>query len=440
MLTILFVSSIYGYCQKVDTLYYDENWKGVQNVEFAAYRRVLSYSQDANYANKYKDYYISGELQGEGDFYSIDKYDDKNSVFGKSKTYYKNGKLSGETTVVNGSGDQTSYYENGLIHIKRSLKNNKLDGIYYEFGEDGSYCMQLAYANGEPITEYITISNNNGQVSRYWLKDQTPYLEQPTESERKTYPINGTIWDYYEKNGITLYATAVLQKNYGKYYTIHIRLANNSAQPIVIDPSQIEAICTYKKKEIPMDVLLAEEFDKRVKRSQSVGMFFNALGEGLAAAGAGYSSSTTRTNSHYSGGSNTKTSYSGGSAYGRAAGVVGTNGAAVGVGVGASTYAGNVNSSTHYSGSSSTTSTTTNYDGAAAYQAHLIASDRIASYNEQMAQTREVLNKGYLKITTIKPGEYISGEVRVKFKKADNLHVKIPILGINYPFVWNVGK
>ena len=91
---------------------------------------------------------------------------------------------------------------------------------------------------------------------------------------------------------------------------------------------------------------------------------------------AGYSASSTQTNS----------SYAGGSVSGAVGAAVGTNGAAVGAAVGATAYAGSVN----------TSSTTVSYNGAAAYQAQLIASDRIANYNEQLLNERQMKDEGYL--------------------------------------------
>ena len=75
------------------TYYYDKNWKGVEREEFAEYKRVLSPSSDkSHFANKYRDYYITGEKQGEGEYISIDRYDDAKSVFdGEQTAFFKNG-------------------------------------------------------------------------------------------------------------------------------------------------------------------------------------------------------------------------------------------------------------------------------------------------------------------------------------------------------------
>lgn len=46
----------------------------------------------------------------------------------------------------------------------------------------------------------------------------------------------------------------------------------------------------------PLEILSQEDYDKKVSRKQSWSNFWVALGEGMAAANAGYSSSTTTYN------------------------------------------------------------------------------------------------------------------------------------------------
>ena len=143
-------------------------------------------------------------------------------------------------------------------------------------------------------------------------------------------------------------------------------------------------------------------------------MALNGLAEGLAAANAGYSTSTT--NSSYNGYSS---SY--GSAY-----AYGTGGYAYGNYSGNSTYRG-------YS-----TSTTTSYNGAAAYQAQVIANNRIAAYDNALLSERAAKDEGYLKRTTIYPGETISGYIHIERKKGISMNIDININGAIYSFPWNI--
>ena len=87
--------AISSYAQNdTDTLYYDKEWKGVESKAFASFFRVIPKSGNPNFRKPMRDYYITGELQSEGYYLSVDKYDDRNSVFdGAFTNYYKSGKV-----------------------------------------------------------------------------------------------------------------------------------------------------------------------------------------------------------------------------------------------------------------------------------------------------------------------------------------------------------
>lgn len=448
IILMLFIFNISSFSQRIDTLYYDSTGKGVETREFATYVMYASYAKDSNYSNKFRIYYAdSNSLSGEGDFISVDKYDMEKNVYnnkvtfyykngntlqiahyqnGKfhenAVTFYENGQIKSNWNYQNGTpnGACINYHPNGLIANKANLVNGKFDGIYYEFPEDGKSCNQVEYKNGEPVTPYFTQSTSEGYVTKYKLQDGSLYLEMPTINEKQTFHDKGTTWDYYTKNGLTLLVSASANRDYGKYYTLSIVLTNNSNQPIDFNPSLITAYNNKKNKMETLKVLEANEYIERVSRRQNWGAFFNAFNENMAAAKAGYSASSTQTNS----------SYAGGSVSGAVGAAVGTNGAAVGAAVGATAYAGSVN----------TSSTTVSYNGAAAYQAQLIASDRIANYNEQLLNERQMKDEGYLKRTTVGAGESISGYVNIKFEKGDELTVNIPINSIVYPFIWTTNN
>ena len=448
IILMLFIFNISSFSQRIDTLYYDNAGKGVETKEFASYIGYASYAKDANFGNRIRVYYAdSNTLYMEVSFLSIDIYDMTKGAYdgerrayykngnmmqisnfkngvqnGETKEYYENGQLQGEFNYKDGIFDNVniSYYQNGLIHKKSTFANGKLNGILYEFPEDGKSCNQLEYKDGEPVTPYFTQSTSEGYVTKYKFQDGSLYLEMPTINEKQTFHDKGTTWDYYIKNGLTLLVSASANRDYGKYYTLSIVLTNNSNQPIDFNPSLITAYNNKKNKMETLKVLEANEYIERVSRRQNWGAFFNAFNENMAAAKAGYSASSTQTNS----------SYAGGSVSGAVGAAVGTNGAAVGAAVGATAYAGSVN----------TSSTTVSYNGAAAYQAQLIASDRIANYNEQLLNERQMKDEGYLKRTTVGAGESISGYINIKFEKGDELTVNIPINSIVYPFIWTTNN
>lgn len=413
-LLLLLVCSL-SYSQDMDTIYYDADFKGVQQKAFAKYVRYISYSNDTTiYSNKFITYYITGELKSEGDFTTIDYLDDNKSVFNSYKSYYKNGNIELDHNVVNGKGSITSYFENGLIHQKCSYVDGMMNGIYYEFSEDGNSCIQVEMENDKPKKHYYTYSTKDGFVTKYKIKDNTVYREIPRANELKQY-VHNNVWHYYIKNGISLMVNGSIKRDYGKYFTIYVIITNNSATPIEFNPNVATAKRLRKGETSPLKVLTSDEYMSKVAYKQNWSMFFNALGEGLAAQNAGYSVSNTNINA------NSSTSYVGGSAYANSRGNVGV-----------STYGGNVKSNTNV------TSTTVSYNGAAAYQAQLIASERCAEYNNAMYNERQIREEGYLKRTTINPGETVSGYLNIEYKKADEVSINLNIDTIIYPFIWSV--
>ena len=126
---------------KTDTLYYDKNWKGVESKTFATYFRVIMNSENSTFQKQFRDFYITGELQSEGGYISIDKYDDSQSVFdGEWINYYMSGKIEQKGYKIKGKqeGEYTRYNEDGLVQLHAYFKDDELHGIYTEFSEDGN--------------------------------------------------------------------------------------------------------------------------------------------------------------------------------------------------------------------------------------------------------------------------------------------------------------
>lgn len=405
-----------------DTLYYDKYWKGVESKTFASYYRILSGNTDSNFSKRFRDYYITGELQSEGGYISIDKYDDSQSVFdGEYTNYYKSGKIEQKGCRCKGTwdGEYTSYYENGLVKVHCTFRNAKIEGILTQFDEKGELCSQTEMLNGNPRYDFYVLSDKNGFGGKFRISDNTPIWESPSLYEEKTEYKNGAAWPYYVKNGLLVAMNNTQVKDYGKWYQISIVISNNSIVPIDFDPARITSTLTKSNgQETALEVYSADEYMRKVRRTQNWNMALVGISEGLAAAGAGYSSSTTQTNSSYNGYSN---SYGNAYAYGS----------------GGYAY-GNYSGSSYYQGNSSTTSHTVTYNAAAAYQAQVIASDRIANYENALLQERDIKQEGYLKRTTIYPGQAISGYINIKRIKGKNMCVTVDINGAKYVFPWNI--
>ena len=426
LLTLLFLPLCQICAQKnsLDTLYYDKDWKIVSNKAFATFYRVLDLSDKSSSRKPFRDYYITGELQSEGGYISLDQTNDKNSIFdGEWVNYYKSGKIEEKGFRSNNidQGEHTQYYENGLVKMHVTMVNGKENGILSLFNESGNICTKIEMYEWKPKYDYCIISNKDGYSSKISLKDKTPIWESPDLDEIKTEYRDGTPWPYYIKNGIMVAMTNSQVKDYGKWYQISLIIANHSISPIDFNPDEITSTLTDKTgKEIALEVYSSDRYMRKVRRRQNLDMILNGIGEGLATSGAGYSTSTTHTNSSYNGHLN---SYGNASAYS-------PGGYAYGEYYGTGNYYGNA----------STTSTTVTYDATAAYQAQVIASNRMANYENALLQDRAIKQEGYLRRSTIYPGNVIQGYINIKRAKGKSMNVVVNINGAKYVFPWNVSN
>jgi len=179
VISILIVSMQVAVAQKIDTIYYDANWKGVPVKTLASFMRIAYLPGDAQLGTA-KDFYITGELQSEGLIpVYIDKNDDKKSKFkGHVVSYYKSGKKQSEgfrNDSCQIEGAATFYYENGntkevdvyqkgecqeatcynengvkLSMNKGIFKNGKIDdGVQTEYYENGIKKSETTVMNGQ---------------------------------------------------------------------------------------------------------------------------------------------------------------------------------------------------------------------------------------------------------------------------------------------------
>lgn len=416
--------------QNTTTVYYDEDWKGVQSKDFAYHELVYSPSTDPNYRSRFVLRFASGEKEGEGEFVSIDKYDFTKSILGSYRFFYKNGNPLVEYKLDGNKMDYTSYYPNGLIENKQSYVDGKLDGISYHFTEDGQGCFQTTYKDGATVGPYYTFSNQSGNITKYKFKDGKIFQQTPSKNEKKSLQNGENIYQYYVKNGITIFARTYVGYDFkfetiggqGKYIMADVIITNNTNTPIEFKANAISASFYKKDKKIAARLINLKEYANTVGAVQTAMLWAKEYAEGKAANEAAYSYSASNTEIYYSGKSTTGTV---GAAVGAA---VGTNGAAIGAAVGASL------SRTAYSGNISSSTGTVAYNGAAAYQAKLIAEARVADYaNELESQGLEAVS-GYLPNKTIMPGESISGKVLFDYEKIDGVELRVPVNGIIYTF------
>lgn len=393
---------------RIDTLYYTKEWKYAPNKAFADFYRVAYYPADSLQTKQFRDYYISGELQSSGNFIKIDSLDDANTIFdGECINYFKNGKPEFARNYQRGilSGDFCVYKEDGLIKQTGKYCNGELSGLHTEFLDNGTY-VQIEYLNGNPIHNYYVVGDSNNNLTKFYIADNTPVWESPFVSERKLDYMDGTPWQFYDKNGVIIALTNTIVKDYGRWHRIDIVITNNTIIPIEFDPViNISASSTDKEGfTTDLQVWSSDEYLKKVNRSQTWAAVLIGVAEGISTANAGYSTSTT--NSYYSG--NTYAYGSGGYGYGG------------------------------YSGTA--TSYTTTYDAGAAYQAQVLSQQRMADFSNAMAEEQQIKKLGYLKRNTIYPGETISGYVHVKRIKGETVQFVIQIEKADYIFDWSFGN
>ena len=447
-----FLFSTLSFAQSIDTVYFDNNWKGVDYNVFASYYRV--YINDASQqVKRYRTFYINGSLQADGFFITMDRADDSKTVLsGENTTYFQNGKIKSVINYASGilEGDYRTYYEDGEPCIIASLKNGKWDGAYtefykngniktncifeqgnitgdlYRFTENGDFEL-IEYVNGNPKNDYYYRGSSSGQTSKYKILDDTIYWEQLSYNDVKTFYEKGVLWHYYLQNGLSIAVTCNPVREYGNFHKVYLTINNDSLEHILFDPSLISA----RSPESDLYVWSYAEYDKRVRKRQNTALALNSALEVLNNLDAGKTVTTSNTSQNYSG---VEVNVGVGASAGAVVGdVVGTHGAAVGGAVGAS-LSGHIGA-TAYAGNVSSSTTTVSYNSLAAAQQMALANERIAQMSNENKNIRLSIKEGYLEKTTIFPGSSVSGFIHVSRTKSDtDLEVVVELCECPYIF------
>ena len=405
LLIISLVTSVNLMAQgRMDTIYYDKDWVVVPHKAFAEYYRIAYYPPEPSQKKLLRDYYITGELRAEGGFVRLGETEDSTTIFdGQLIIYYKNGHKESERTFSNGKldGKWIEYYDDGLISFTANWKNNLLDGLYTKFFENGHF-VQYEFVDGSPKTPYYYYGNAKGQMMKINFEDNSPYWESPSRKDRKTIYRQGTPWQYYVANGLTIAMTVSETKDYGKWFQVDLIITNNSLFPITFDAENVNGYILTKDDVIKyLETWTCEEYMKRVSNRQAWEAAAVSFAEGMATADAGYSTTYSSSSNYYNGSSSR---YGNASAYGSD-------------GYGFGSYSGH----STYSGSSSTFSSQTTYDAAAAYQAKILSAQRVAEFSNAQWQEKQAKNAGYIKKNTINPGETVTGYVLIGRKRSKEL-------------------
>lgn len=139
--------------QKQSKEFFNADWKQCDSA-VASYYRLVTYDDKGSPIGLVRDYFISGELQWEGKFSFLDKYDSYNSKHeGECIWFYKNGKKQTASYYNNGilSGPTVGWYENGSHAYTSTYKDGKLNGLYVSWFESGLLQAYAYYNNGEVV-------------------------------------------------------------------------------------------------------------------------------------------------------------------------------------------------------------------------------------------------------------------------------------------------
>lgn len=201
---------------------------------------------------------------------------------------------------------------------------------------------------------------------------------------------DGKFWVYRSFNNFIVGLTCYEEKDdYGKYYQVHIFIRNLSDKAIVFCPEEISAYLQRKRDTLELEVYTNEEFQEKIKRSQTWAMVLYGISAGINAGTAGYTTSYG-------------TTYS-------------SNGYVYPI-------------------------VTQCYDANAAHQANMVATNYMITLGQKMANDKTIKEQGYLKKTTIYPNEAVVGYMNIKRGRGEALIINVAIDEYLYSFKWDVSR
>ena len=166
--------------------FYDSQWKGVSSADKAAYYRVLAIDDKGQ--KMFYDYYITGQLQAEKHYISINRQNDRNTVLnGVCRTFHKSGRVESVLQYKNGkaNGRALSFFPSGNIGMKLSYRNGLLDGPCYTYTENGRLEFTTIWRNGSKVNEikggkdhYIDRNTNEDEFCERYRHDEDLIMAQ----------------------------------------------------------------------------------------------------------------------------------------------------------------------------------------------------------------------------------------------------------------------
>lgn len=335
------------------------------------------------------------------DYYRIAVYSDTDPSENKYRDFHSNGQLmsSGTFISLDPKDDRNSKFEGviavydnkGELSAIRNYSGGLLEGLSEEYLSDGTI-IQEEFSAGKPTKDHYVHSDRAGNIVKVRYSDNSIIWESPDPSEMSRDYYDGREWNYYSKNGVTIALNTTKISDYGKYHVMNITISNNSLRSIDFEPSSNITASSedFKKQETTqLKVYSCDEYLKKYDKRNAWASVIVGVSDVLTIIDAGVSESKTVT----------------------------------------------VNDKGEKSVSYSR-----KYDPFDAALTWHVTNMETREYNESVIEGREVRRVGYIKKTTIRPGESISGYAYVQRVKGDEVTAVIDIEGAKYTYTWNFKK
>lgn len=299
-----------------------------------------------------------------------------------------------------------------LMHSINLPINSEAEKNYMLFdsvGQKHNFVLEFEKIPISQVFDIIERENDSNSLNFYGVsvdtlkrdgfKDVNKFILQTPLKETGSYVKDGKTVYYINSNNVIVSMSAKVISQYGKYFNIDVDVKNFSGKSILFTLSHVKAEGYFYVGDIvydtyPLKVLTSAEYDKRVSSRQTLNNVLMAVGEGLSAASAGYSRSTTLYTTNTVRG-----------------------------------LYGNAYTSTGYAN-------TVTYNSAAAYAAQQNASAICYNYANGQSFIRQQLNDGYVKDNTIQNQTEYSGYFNIKYKQSDHWEIVFTIDDVQYPFLF----
>ncbi len=223
LIFLLFFFSFSSFGKDPRVIYFDEDWNIVKKKADAFYYIEPDPAELRKTIGHYRYYYITGELQWEGD------QSGGNSTFTVRRT---------------NEGQCTWYFKNGFKKCDASYRKGEIDGIYSEYYEDdGKIKLKAKYVEGKKNGFYLKYHRNGN------LKEKKSYEWNKEEGNDSVWHENGSM------NNVTHYHQGIREGKYSGWYINGVlsdsgNYVNDSLEGFYyryFESGKLKSLITYRK-------------------------------------------------------------------------------------------------------------------------------------------------------------------------------------------------